>query len=84
MRFPKLRFAALVETGTRVLFGARMGPYAKSEQALARDQIALANDIDPERLSFTHSIEVIKRKLPAYTAGFSPSEDAPAPTADNP
>jgi hypothetical protein len=35
--FPKLRFAALVETGTRVLFGARMGPYAKSEQALARE-----------------------------------------------
>ena len=33
--FPKLRFAALVECGTHVLFGARMGPYATSEQALA-------------------------------------------------
>jgi IS4 transposase len=47
-------------------------------------QAALANDIDPDRLSFTHSIEVIKRKLPAYKVGFSPSEDAPAPTTDNP
>jgi hypothetical protein len=46
-------------------------------------QAALANDIDPDRLSFTHSIEVIKRKLPAFKAGFSPSEDAHAPTADS-
>jgi len=38
--FPKLRFVALVEIGTRVLFGARMGPYAKSEQALACEVIS--------------------------------------------
>ncbi|MDR2674857.1 MAG: IS4 family transposase, partial [Opitutaceae bacterium] len=47
-------------------------------------QAALANDIDPDRLGFTHSVEVIKRKPPAFKAGFSPSEDAHAPTADNP
>jgi hypothetical protein len=47
-------------------------------------QAALANDIDPDRLSFTHTVEVIKRKLPAFKAGFSPSENAHAPTADNP
>jgi len=35
--FPKLRFAALVECGTHVLFGARMGPFATSEQALAAE-----------------------------------------------
>src|ERR687885_830676 len=29
--FPQLRFAALVENGTHVLFGARLGPYAKGE-----------------------------------------------------
>jgi len=34
--FPKLRFVSLVETGTHVLFGARMGPYATSENALAQ------------------------------------------------
>jgi hypothetical protein len=38
--FPKLRFVSLVEVGTRVLFGARMRPYAKSEQALAAEVIA--------------------------------------------
>jgi hypothetical protein len=32
-----LRFVALVEVGTRVLLGARMGPYAKSEKALAEE-----------------------------------------------
>jgi hypothetical protein len=37
--FPKLRFVALVEVGTHVLFGARMGPYAKSEQALGAEVI---------------------------------------------
>ena len=38
--FPKLRFVSLVETGTRVLFGAKMGPYARSEQALAREVVS--------------------------------------------
>src|SRR3954463_9573804 len=33
--FPQLRFAALVENGTHVLFGARLGPYAESETTLA-------------------------------------------------
>src|SRR3954447_16503079 len=29
--FPQLRFVALVENGTHVLFGARLGPYARGE-----------------------------------------------------
>lgn len=33
--FPQLRFAALVENGTHVLFGARCGPYATGETTLA-------------------------------------------------
>src|ERR687883_1036042 len=33
--FPQLRFAALVENGTHVLFGARLGPYAEGETTLA-------------------------------------------------
>ncbi len=33
--FPQLRFVALVENGTHVLFGARPGRYAESETALA-------------------------------------------------
>lgn len=37
--FPKLRFVSLVETGTHVLFGARMGSYATSENALAQQVI---------------------------------------------
>src|SRR3982750_518712 len=34
--FPQLRFVALVENGTHVLFGARLGPYATGETTLAR------------------------------------------------
>ena len=34
--FPKLRFVALVEEGTDVLFGTRMGAYVESELALSR------------------------------------------------
>ena len=35
--FPQLRFVALVENGTHVLFGARLGRYADSETTLALD-----------------------------------------------
>jgi hypothetical protein len=35
--FPQLRLAALVENGTHVLFGARMGPYAEGETTLAHE-----------------------------------------------
>jgi hypothetical protein len=34
--FPKIRFCALVECGTHVLFGIRMGPYRTSEVTLAK------------------------------------------------
>ena len=34
--FPKVRFVSLVEGGTHVLFGTRMGAYAESELALSR------------------------------------------------
>jgi Insertion element 4 transposase N-terminal/Transposase DDE domain len=33
--FPKIRFVALLETGTHVLWAAQMDPYGTSEQALA-------------------------------------------------
>jgi IS4 transposase len=37
-------------------------------------EAALVNDIEPLSLSFTHTVEVIKRKLPTSTkVGFSPS-----------
>lgn len=35
--YPTIRFLSLVETGTRVLFGSRMGPYLTSEHVLAED-----------------------------------------------
>jgi Insertion element 4 transposase N-terminal/Transposase DDE domain len=35
--FPQLRFVALVENGTHVLFGARLGRFADGETTLARD-----------------------------------------------
>src|SRR4051812_10299370 len=38
--FPQLRFVALVENGTHVLFGARLGPYATGETTLAREVLA--------------------------------------------
>jgi hypothetical protein len=34
--FPQLRFVALVENGTHVLFGARLGAFAEGETTLAR------------------------------------------------
>ena len=37
--FPKLRFVALLENGTHVLWAARMGPFATDELTLARDVI---------------------------------------------
>src|SRR4051812_24902413 len=39
--FPQVRFVALVENGTHVLFGARLGRYEESETMLAR-QVLLA------------------------------------------
>src|SRR4051795_7940532 len=38
--FPQLRFVALVENGTHVLFGARLGAFADGETTLARDALA--------------------------------------------
>jgi hypothetical protein len=38
--FPQLRFVALVENGTHVLFGARLGRYAEGETTLARAVLA--------------------------------------------
>src|SRR5918997_734414 len=38
--FPQLRFVALVENGTHVLFGARLGGYAEGETTLARAVLA--------------------------------------------
>lgn len=35
--YPKLRMVSLVEAGTHVLFGSRMGAYRTSENALARE-----------------------------------------------
>jgi hypothetical protein len=37
--FPQLRFVSLVENGTHVLFGTRMGPRTTSERALANEVI---------------------------------------------
>lgn len=37
--FPQVRFVSLVENGTHVLFGSRMGPYEVSENALAVEVI---------------------------------------------
>lgn len=38
--FPQLRFVALVENGTHVLFGARVGEYRTSEARLAKEVLA--------------------------------------------
>lgn len=37
--FPRLRFVALLENGTHVLWAARMGPFATDEITLARDVV---------------------------------------------
>ncbi len=38
--FPQIRFVSLVENGTHVLFGTRLGGYRESEIALAKDVIS--------------------------------------------
>jgi Transposase DDE domain len=38
--YPQMRFVALVENGTHVLFGTRMGDYATGEITLAEEVIA--------------------------------------------
>jgi len=35
-------------------------------------EAALEADIDPDRLSFLHTVRVVRRKLPRFTAAFSP------------
>src|SRR3954465_12548699 len=37
--FPQARFVALVENGTHVLFGARLGPYEEGETTLAHEAL---------------------------------------------
>lgn len=39
--YPQFRFVSLVESGTHVLFGTRMGPYATGENTLARDVLGV-------------------------------------------
>jgi len=39
-------------------------------------EAAVSADIDPDRLSFLHTVRVIRRKLPRFTAAFSPSGTA--------
>lgn len=41
--FPQFRFVSLVESGTHVLFGTRMGPYATGETTLARQLLGALN-----------------------------------------
>lgn len=44
--FPQLRFVSLVENGTQVLFGTRLGPYATGEITLAKTVLgALRKDM---------------------------------------
>jgi len=38
--FPQVRFVSLVESGTHVLFGSLMGPYATGEVTLAHDVVS--------------------------------------------
>src|SRR5215470_17087638 len=38
--YPQLRFVALVENGTHVLFGTQMGPYGSGETSLAKGTLA--------------------------------------------
>ncbi len=38
--YPQLRFVSLVESGTHVLFGTRMGSYAMGENTLAKDVLS--------------------------------------------
>lgn len=40
--FPQIRFVSLVECGTRILFGTRMGAFSTSELALAREVLKSA------------------------------------------
>jgi len=40
-------------------------------------EAAISADIDPDRLSFSHTVRVIRRKLPRFTAAFSPSGATP-------
>jgi len=37
--YPQIRFVSLVENGTHVLFGSRMGPYAVGESTLAKSVV---------------------------------------------
>jgi hypothetical protein len=42
--YPQIRFVSLLETGTRVLFGARMGAYREGETSLAREAMGALDE----------------------------------------
>src|SRR4051812_26110918 len=57
--FPQVRFVALVESGTHVLFGARLGPYEAGETTLAREAPPALRAGVPclaDRQSFGHAL----------------------------
>jgi hypothetical protein len=57
--FPQLRFVSLVENGTHVLFGARLGAYAKGETTLAHEVVAALRPgmlCLADRLFFGHAL----------------------------
>jgi Insertion element 4 transposase N-terminal len=52
-RLPATTFRALVENGTHVLFGARLGPYATGETTLAREVLAAVYQSVPLLCAFS-------------------------------
>ncbi len=57
--FPLIRFVSLVECGTRVLFGTRMGPYSTGELTLAREVVPLVQPdmlLLADRLFYSHDL----------------------------
>jgi hypothetical protein len=46
-------------------------------------EAALLNEVEPVRMSYKHAVEVLKRKLPAYEAGFSPKAHGEAARGDD-
>ncbi|HEX2288702.1 MAG TPA: transposase, partial [Pseudonocardiaceae bacterium] len=67
--FPQLRFVALVENGTHVLFGARLGPYAEGETTLAHKVLAALRPgmlCLADRQFFGHALWLRARDTGAY------------------
>ncbi len=63
--YPQLRFVSLVENGTHGLYGLLLAHYAIRG---LMHEAAVTGNRDPDTLSFTHAVRIVRRTLPHFVS----------------